>query len=156
IDSDALDLHRGAVALFVERARAADHRFPGTLEQLPLLREICRRLDGIPLAIEMAAARVPVLGLAGLRDALEQRFALLSVGRRDAAARHRTLEAALDWTHGLLAPEEQWLFRTCSVFSGGFTLELLVQVAANATSSDEAAAQERRWAVVDTLSHLVD
>ena len=153
LDSDTLDLYQGAIALFVERARAADHRFEGSPAQLPLLREICRRLDGIPLAIEMAAARVPVLGLVGLRDALEQRFALLSVGRRDAAVRHRTLQSALDWSHGLLAPAEQRLFRVCGVFSGGFTLELAVRVAA-----DEAALEspESRWAVIDTLAHLVD
>ncbi len=162
LDSDTLDLHQGAMALFVERARAADHRFPGSPEQLPLLREICRRLDGVPLALEMAAARVPVLGLVGLRDALEQRFALLSVGRRDAAVRHRTLEAALDWSHGLLAPEEQRLFRICSVFSGGFTLELLVQVAAEqaqpsaATAAADRADPHSRWAVIDTLAQLVD
>ena len=150
LDSDALDLHEGAVALFVERARGADHRFAGSIEQLPLLREICRRLDGIPLALEMAAARVPVLGLVGLRDALEQRFALLTVGRRDAAARHRTLEAALDWSHNLLAPDEQRLFRICGTFAGGFTLELLVQVAA------DSAVAETRWVVIETLAQLVD
>ena len=155
LDSDTLDLHQGAVALFVERARAADHRFQGSPEQLPLLREICRRLDGIPLALEMAAARVPVLGLVGLRDALEQRFALLTAGRRDAAVRHRTLEAALDWSHGLLAPDEQRLFRICGVFSGGFTLELLVQVAAEPRAAD-APQPESRWDVIDTLAQLVD
>jgi predicted ATPase/DNA-binding winged helix-turn-helix (wHTH) protein len=156
VDSDTLDLHQGAVALFVERARAADHRFQASSEQLPLLREICRALDGIPLALEMAAARVPVLGLVGLRDALEQRFALLSVGRRDAAVRHRTLEAALDWSHGLLAPDEQRLFRICSVFSGGFTLELLAQVVADPTGAGDATPEESRWAVIDTLAQLVD
>lgn len=155
LDSDPLDLHRGAVALFVERARTADHRFRAGPEQLPLVREICRALDGIPLALEMAAARVPVLGLVGLRDALGQRFALLSVGRRDAAARHRTLEAALDWSHGLLAPDEQRLFRTCSVFSGGFTLDLLVQVAADASGPGHELTEESRWAIIDLLAQLV-
>ena len=98
----------------------------------------------------MAAARVPVLGLVGVRDALEQRFALLTAGRRDAAMRHRTLEAALDWSHGLLAPDEQRLFRICGTFTGGFTLELLVQVAA------DPAVPESRWAVIDTLAQFVD
>lgn len=156
VDDDVLDLHQGAVALFVERARAADHRFVAGPEQLPRLREICRALDGIPLALEMAAAQVPVLGLAGLRDALEQRFALLSVGRRDAAVRHRTLEAALDWSHGLLAPDEQRLFRICSVFSGGFTLELLVQVAVESDEAGHAPPGEGRWTIIDTLAQLVD
>jgi predicted ATPase len=155
LDSDPVDLQQGAVALFVERARIADHRFTAGPEQLPLLREVCRALDGIPLALEMAAARVPVLGLRGLRDALEQRFALLSVGRRDAAVRHRTLEAALDWSYGLLTPDEQRLFRVCGVFSGGFTLELLVQVAAEPDETGHAPAAECRWAVIDLLAQLV-
>lgn len=150
LDSDELDLHRGAVALFVDRARAADHRFEATPAQLPLLREICRRLDGLPLALEMAAARVPVLGLRGLAHALERRLALLTGGRRDAAARHRTLQAALDWSHDLLSPDEQRLYRLCGVFSGGFTLELLVDV------STAGAAGEPRWAVIDGLVQLVD
>ena len=150
VDSDALDLHRGAVALFVERVRAADHRFEATTEQLPLLREICRRLDGLPLALEMAAARVPVLGLRGLAQALERRLALLTGGRRDAAARHRTLQAALDWSHELLSPEEQRRYRLCGVFTGGFTLDLLVDMATSGASA------EPRWVVIETLAQLVD
>lgn len=153
LDSDALDLHRGAVALFVARVRALDHRFHPAPAQLPLLREICRRLDGLPLALEMAAARVPALGLTGLAQALERRLDLLTGGRRDAATRHRTLRAALDWSHSLLSPAEQGLYRLCGVFSGGFTLELLVGVAAG---SDADAAGEARWTVVETLAQLVD
>ncbi len=162
LGSDALDLHRGAVALFVERAHAADQRFHAGPTNLPLLREICRRLDGLPLALEMAAARVPVLGLAGLRDALEQRWSLLTAGRRDAPARHRTLQAALDWSYGLLAPAEQRLFRICSVFRGGFTLDLLMQVAAEGATADaaagstELAASDSGYAVIDALSQLVE
>jgi predicted ATPase len=155
LDGDPLDLHRGAVALFVERARAADHRFHAGPEHRALLREICRALDGIPLALEMAAARVPVLGLVGLRDTLEQRFTLLKAGRRDAAVRHRTLEAALDWSYGLLAPDEQRLFRICGVFSGGFTLDLLVQVATAEGGAESSQQGERRWAVIDLLGQLV-
>lgn len=151
LDSDALDLHRGAVALFVERARAADHHFHPTATQLPLLREICRRLDGLPLALEMAAARVPALGLTGLAHALEWRFALLKGGQRDAAARHRTLQAALNWSHDLLSLDEQRVYRQCGVFSGGFTLELLVGVC-----SGLGASAESRWAVVETLAQLTD
>jgi predicted ATPase/DNA-binding winged helix-turn-helix (wHTH) protein len=148
LNSDALDLHRGAIALFVERARAADHRFHAGPGSLPLLREICHRLDGLPLALEMAAARVPSLGLSGLRDALHSRFALLTTGRRSAAGRHRTLMAALDWSYGLLNAEEQRLFRAFSVFAGGFTLELAVAVAGD-TRLD-------RWAVIDGLSVLIE
>jgi len=148
LDSDTLDLHHGAVALFVERATAADHRFSAGAASLPLLREICRQLDGMPLALEMAAARLPTLGLQGLRDALHSRFALLTKGHRSAAARHRTLHAALDWSHGLLSAEERRLFRALGVFAGGFTLELAVAVVAGP--------QGDRWAVVDGLSTLVD
>jgi hypothetical protein len=98
----------------------------------------------------MAAARVPVLGLRGLAQALERRLALLTGGRRDAAARHRTLQAALDWSHDLLSPDEQRLYRLCGVFAGGFTLELLVD-AATIGDSDEP-----RWVVIETLAQLVD
>ena len=100
LDSDTLDLHQGAWR------SSSSARAPPTIASraAPSNCRCCARsagaLDGIPLALEMAAARVPVLGLVGLRDALEQRFALLTAGRRDAAVRHRTLEAALDWSHG--------------------------------------------------------
>jgi len=156
-DGDAIDLHQGAVALFIERVRAADHRFQATPEQLPLVREICRRLDGLPLALEMAAARAPVLGLRELAQALERRLALLKGRRRDADVRHRTLQAALDWSHDLLSPEEQRLYRLCGVFSGGFALDLLLDVAlGNGVRTAAADDDERRWAVVDTLSQLID
>lgn len=138
----------GALALFIERARAADHRFVAGAAQLPLLRAICRQLDGLPLAIEMAAARVPALGLQGLHDALQQRFAVLTRGARTAAERHRTLHAALDWSYALLQPEEQRVFRALGVFAGGFTLELAVSLA-----QDQAL---DRWALIDTLASLVD
>jgi len=136
------------VALFVERAHAADHRFHASAASLPLLREICRQLDGLPLALEMAAGRLPALGLQGLRDALHSRFALLTKGHRSAAARHRTLHAALDWSHGLLNADEQRLFRALGVFAGGFTLDLAAAVVPGP--------QDDRWWVVDGLSSLVD
>lgn len=129
-------------------ARAADHRFVAGAAQLPLLRAICRQLDGLPLAIEMAAARVPALGLQGLHDALQQRFAVLTRGARTAAERHRTLHAALDWSYALLQPEEQRLFRALGVFAGGFTLDLVAAQAAHE--------QQDRWALIDTLATLVD
>lgn len=156
LGSDTLDLLHGAVAFFVDRVQAADHRFRAEPSQLPLLREICRRLDGLPLALEMAAARVPLLGLAGLARMLERRLALLTGGRRDAAARHRTLQAALDWSHDLLAADEQRLYRTCGVFTGGFTLDLLVAVAADTDDVTGAPADEPRWALIETLAQLVD
>jgi predicted ATPase len=94
---------------------------------------ICRALDGLPLALELAAARVPLLGWAGVRsrlvERLEGRLSLLTRGAADAASRHRTLRAALAWTHGLLAPAEQQVLAALSVFAGGFTLAAAVAVA---------------------------
>ena len=137
----------GALALLVERIAAADHRFAVTPAALPLLRAVCTQLDGLPLALEMAAARVPLLGLQGVHDALAERFALLTRGYRDAATRHRTLHNALEWSYRLLAASEQRLFRALGVFADGFTLELAV-----ALMTDDAA----RWDVVDDLATLVD
>jgi len=138
----------GALALLVERIVAADHRFAPTPAVLPLLRTVCAQLDGLPLAIEMAAARVPLLGLQGVHDALAERFALLTRGHRDAATRHRTLHNALDWSYRLLGPTEQRLFRALGVFASGFTLELAV-----ALMTDDAQA---RWDIIDGLATLAD
>ncbi|MBS0447369.1 MAG: winged helix-turn-helix domain-containing protein [Proteobacteria bacterium] len=142
------NLGDGALALLVERIVAADHRYVATPAALPLLRAVCAQLDGLPLALEMAAARVPLLGLQGVHDALAERFALLTRGHRDAAARHRTLHSALDWSYGLLGPDEQRLFRALGTFAGGFTLDLAV-----ALMTDDAGA---RWDVIDGLAALVD
>ncbi len=142
------DLTQGAVALLVDRIRAADSRLQPGDGALPLLRQIVRRLDGLPLSIEMAAARVPMLGLLGVLDALDSRFALLTTGYRTAPGRHRSLLAALEWSHALLDAEEQRLFRICALFAGGFSLDLIVAVA-----SDE---RHGRWEIIDTLAQLVD
>jgi non-specific serine/threonine protein kinase len=142
------ELGDGALALLVERIVAADHRFAVTPAVLPLLRAVCAQLDGLPLALEMAAARVPLLGLQGVRDALAQRFALLTRGHRDAAARHRTLHNALEWSYHLLSPSEQRLFRALGAFAGGFTLELAV-----ALMTDDG---DARWDVIDGLAMLAD
>lgn len=138
----------GALALLVERIVAADHRFAATPAVLPLLRAVCAQLDGLPLALEMAAARVPLLGLQGVHDALAQRFALLTRGHRDAATRHRTLHSALDWSYQLLDRADQQLFRALGVFAGGFTLDLAV-----ALMTDDANA---RWDVIDGMATLAD
>jgi non-specific serine/threonine protein kinase len=138
----------GALALLVERIVAADHRFAATPAVLPLLRAVCAQLDGLPLALEMAAARVPLLGLQGVHDALAQRFALLTRGHRDAATRHRTLHNALDWSYRLLGPTEQRLFRALGVFADGFTLDLAV-----ALMTDDA---HVRWDIIDGLATLAD
>ena len=97
----------GAVALFAARAEAVDPRFALTADNLPAVIEICRRLDGIPLAIELAAARVPLLGVEGLRARLGDRFSVLTAGARVVLRRHQTLRATLEWSHGLLTPDEQ-------------------------------------------------
>jgi len=138
----------GALVLLVERIQAADRWFRVTDGNLPLLRDICRRLDGLPLALEMAAARVQALGVSAVARALDERFELLTRGHRAAPGRHRTLLAALDWSYGLLAPPEQALLRQCGLFAGGFTLELLLAV--------QAASDDTSWAVIDQLSALVE
>ena len=113
----------GAVRLFAERARAADPGFNLTEANIDDVAEVVRRLDGLPLAIELAAARTRHLPLADLLDRLGQRLPLLTGGPRDAPARHRTLRGAIAWSHDLLPAEEQTAFRRLAVFVGGFTLE---------------------------------
>ena len=138
----------GALGLLLHRIGMADSRYVPTAGALPLLKTVCRQLDGLPLALEMAAARVALMGLQAVHDALAERFALLSRGRRDAPARHRSLRAALDWSFQLLDAEGQRLFRGLGVFAGGFTLDLAV-----ALFSDQ---QLGRWHVVDGLADLVE
>lgn len=138
----------GAVELFVARARAANPRLVFDAPMLQAARDICRQLDGIPLAIELAAARVPLLGVDGLRARLGERLQILTAGARTVLRRHQTLRAALEWSHGLLAPEEQTVFRRLGVFAGGFPLEYAQDVVADARID--------RWAVLDLLGHLVD
>ena len=118
-----------AVLLFAERARAANDTFVLTDADAPSVAEICRRLDGIPLAIELAAARVDLFGIQGLASHLNDCFALLTSGRRTALPRHRTLRATLDWSHQLLPEHEQLVFRRLAVFRGSFTLEAAAAVA---------------------------
>ena len=138
----------GAVALFEARARAAHPRFALSEHNVAAVVDICRRLDGIALAIELAAARVPLLGVDGLRARLDERFRVLTGGARLALRRHQTLRAALDWSHGLLTQDEQTVFRRLGVFAGSFGLESAQRVAAD-DSIDE-------WAVLDQLGALID
>jgi predicted ATPase/DNA-binding CsgD family transcriptional regulator len=113
----------GAVRLFVERARAAKAGFALTEENAEAVAGIVRRLDGLPLAIELAAARVKVLPPPTLLARLEQRLPILIGGSRDLPARQQTMRDAVAWSHGLLSAEEQTLFRRLSVFVAGFTVE---------------------------------
>jgi predicted ATPase len=138
----------GAMALFEARVRAVDPSFALNDESLPLVIDICRRLDGLPLAIELAAARVAALGLRPVRDKLDARFKLLTGGSRATLRRHQTLRAALEWSHNLLNDDEQAVFRRLGAFAGGFTMEMAQDVA-----GDE---QLDEWAVLDHLSALVD
>lgn len=117
-----------AVALFVERARAVLPDFALDVANASHVAAICRQLDGLPLAIELAAARLRTLPLALLRDRLAHRLDLLTDGPRDLPARQRTLRAAIDWSYALLTPAEQALLRRFAVFGGGGTLEQIVAV----------------------------
>ena len=112
-----------AVALFVQRAVAAKPDFELTRENAAVVAEICARLDGLPLAIELAAARVKVLSLSSMRTRLARRLQLLTGGARDLPQRQQTLRSAIDWSYDLLSAAEQKLFRRLSVFVGGCTLE---------------------------------
>ncbi|WP_181378115.1 ATP-binding protein [Teichococcus aestuarii] len=137
-----------AIALFVERLQAAGAMPALTDAEAGLVAQICRQLDGIPLAIELAATRAAQLGLQALAERLGDRFRLLMQGRRTALPRHQTLRATLDWSHGLLPPEEQRLLRRLAVFQGCFTLE-----AALAVGADEG---ETEAEIIDRLGSLLD
>lgn len=112
-----------AVRLFVERAKAVQFDFTLTPENAPVIAEICRRLDGLPLAIELAAARIMVVSPSALLDRLEARLPILTDSGRDRPARQRTMWDAIAWSYDLLTPEEQRLFRRLAVFVEGFTFE---------------------------------
>jgi len=142
----------GAVALFAERAHAVDRSFALTDANLPAVSALCRALDGLPLAIELAAARVPTLGVPKLLASLRERLQLLTANRdRAAPQRQQTLRAALQWSHDLLSPIEQRVFRRLGVFAGSASLASIVDVVSDA---DRDGAE--RFAVIDTLDALVD
>jgi predicted ATPase/class 3 adenylate cyclase len=126
--SSAEAIEYGAVALFVDRATAADTRFILTDDNAAIVAEICRRLDGIPLAIELAAARVKVLSIPNLAQRLNERFKILTGGSRTALPRQKTLGALIDWSYDLLTPQEQMLFSRVGIFAGGFTLDAATAV----------------------------
>ena len=125
-----------AVSLFVQRARAVQQEFQLTPEGVGAVGEICRRLDGLPLAIELAAARVRLLPPEAMVARLDRRLELLTGGRRDAPRRQQTMREAVAWSYDLLAAEEQRLFRLLSVFAGGSTLDAVEAVAADDGGTD--------------------
>ncbi|HEY1430118.1 MAG TPA: winged helix-turn-helix domain-containing protein, partial [Stellaceae bacterium] len=145
-DADQL-LRYGGVRLFVERLRAAEPHFAPDRRSAAMIAAICRRLDGIPLAIELAAARASALGVEEVATHLDDRFRILTGGRRTALPRHQTLRATLDWSYELLSKPERMILRCLSVFAGSFSLEPASAVIAN---SDLTASQ-----VIDGLFSLI-
>jgi predicted ATPase/class 3 adenylate cyclase len=136
-----------AVRLFLERAAAAKPGFTLKKENAAALAQICARLDGIPLAIELAASRVKMLSPEQIASRLDQRFQLLTGGTRTALPRHQTLRALIDWSYSLLSQNEQGLFRRLAVFAGGWTLEAAESVCSEPGSGAQ---------VLDLLTRLVD
>ncbi len=137
-----------AVQLFVERATAALPSFALTQANAPAVAQICQRLDGIPLAIELAAARIKVLAVEQISARLDDCFRLLTVGSRTALPRHQTLRAAIDWSYVLLSDFERAMFGRLSVFAGGWILEAAEAVCVG----KDVVADE----VLELLAHLVD
>ena len=139
-------MRRGAVKLLVSRTAALDSSSSPAPDDIPAIAAICRQLDGIPLAIEFAAARAAALGFRQVAAGLNDRFRLLTSGRRTALPRHRTLRAALDWSYELLLPEEQRLLRHLAIFPGGFTFDAAQAVVAREATHDS---------ILDGISSLV-
>ncbi len=144
-----------AVQLFLERARSRLPAFDLTPENARSVAEVCRKLDGIPLAIELATARMTALAVDQIAKRLEDSLGLLTTGSRTAAPRQRTLRATLEWSYGLLSEPERALFRRLSVFAGGWTLEVAEEVGAN-QSIAEGHGRVSNPPVLDLLGRLVD
>jgi predicted ATPase/DNA-binding CsgD family transcriptional regulator len=146
-DIESLPQYESA-RLFVERAVAANPTFTLTEQNASAVAQVCYRLDGIPLAIELAAARAKVLSVEEVADRLDDCFRVLSAGGRTTRPRHKTLHSTMDWSHELLSDEERTLFRRLSVFSDGFSLQAAESVCAGE--------DVERNGVLELLSHLVD
>ena len=136
-----------SVRLFVDRATTAQPMFQFSAGNAPAVAQVCSRLDGIPLALELAAARVKVLSPEQIAARLDDHFRLLSGGSRTALPRQQPLRALIDWSYDLLLPPEQTVFRRLSIFAGGWSLEAAETVCTGGIVED--------WAVLDLLSHLV-
>jgi predicted ATPase/DNA-binding NarL/FixJ family response regulator len=145
--TDAL-AHYESVRLFVDRASAALPDFTLTSDNATSIAQLCNRLDGMPLAIELAAARVKILPVRQIAQRLDNSFQLLTTGSRNVLPRQQTLSATMNWSYDLLSEKEQTLFRRLSVFAGGFTLQAAEAVCASGPISQSE--------VLDLLSHLVD
>lgn len=146
-DDDA-SVEYGAVALFAARVRALLPQFAVDSVNRATVIDICRRLDGIPLALELAAGRVPLLGVEGVRARLDERLRLLASAGRGVSSRHRTLRAALEWSHALLDNEQRVVFRRLGAFAAGASIEMAQSVIADDAID--------AWAVLDQLGALVD
>ena len=144
----SLSLADEAIELFIDRARHARPDFRVSGDDAAAVAEICARLDGLPLAIELAAARVRALSLAEILDGLHDRFRLLTGGARTAVRRQQTLRASVDWSHALLTESERVLFRRLAVFVGGFDLDAAQAVAGGG--------DVEHYQVLDQLTLLVD
>lgn len=146
-----------AVQLFLARTRLLLPHFELTDENASVIASICRQLDGIPLALELAAARMNLLSLEQLAERLEDRFQVLTTGRRTALPRHQTLRAALDWSYESLSEKERILFRRLSVFSGEWTLEAMEAICAGQiTETETAETAIAPGEALDLLTRLVD
>ena len=141
-------LHYGAVALFVDRASLVDSNFALTDDTAPIVAEICRRLDGIPFAIELAAARVKVLSIPSLARRLDERFKILTGGSRTALPRQKTLTALIDWSYDLLAAQEKTFLDRAGIFAGSFGIDAALAVCADDGQDDVG--------ILDLLSSLTD
>jgi non-specific serine/threonine protein kinase len=167
-DLEASDdvLQHSAVQLFIARTRSLRADFRPRGDRLAVIAAICRRLDGIPLAIEFAAAQAATLGVLEVAGRLDDRFALLTSGRRTALPRHRTLRAMLDWSYELLPEPEQRLLRYLAIFPAGFTLEAATAAASDTESSAalsvsnlvskslvtlDGSDADRRWRLLETV-----
>lgn len=154
-ETAAQNVEASALKLFVERASAVLPAFKLMQADVSAITQICQRLEGLPLAIELAAARVSVMNVQQIAARLNSSFDLLTGGNRAGLPRHRSLQATIDWSYALLSEEEQRFFRQLSVFSGGFTLETVEAVYALASAS----AQPRGHTttdVVELMSQLVN